>query len=105
MVDTYSHCRVLWLLDGEGVVMELTTFTKTERLPDPSYVYEFTSKGMQVICRVYEDRGSFSITREIYEIDKGKPHWQKYVATFKALATAKYSTPKNSLANLYKTGG
>jgi hypothetical protein len=84
---------------------ELNVFTKLERLPDPSYVFEFTSRGMQVICRVYEDRGSFKITREIYETDKGKPHWQKHVATFKTLAIAKYSTPKNSLANLYKTGG
>lgn len=76
----------------------------TERMPDPSYFIETVTIGMTVTCCVREDRGSFTILREVYEVNKGKHKWWLAVALFRKMAIEKYMVPEKSQINMYKSG-
>lgn len=74
-------------------------------LPDQIHYVEVTYAGMDVTCRVIEDRGKFTITRELFWTDKSKPRWSESVEKFKQLAILKYNRPiEERLSNANKTG-
>lgn len=75
--------------------MALETVVRKRQLPDYTMYMETTTTGMSVTCRIIEDRGSFTITREMYVTHKAKPHWLKNIETFFKLACEHYPERTN----------
>jgi hypothetical protein len=85
--------------------IRLETTVRRRDLPDRIHFVEVVTTGMKVMCRVCEDRGRFTITREIFEIWKTKHKWYDTVRMFEEIATKKYSIPvEERLNNSNKTG-
>ena len=68
----------------------ITTVVRKRQLPDYTMYVEITTTGMNVICRVIEDRGSFTVTREIFQISKTKHRWFDTVELFFKVACEHY---------------
>jgi len=68
----------------------LETVVRRRELPSLTHYVEISTTGMRVTCRVIEDRGSFTITREMFWIEKSKHRWTDYVQKFYEIACEHY---------------
>ena len=84
---------------------QLETVVRKRQLPDYTMYMETTTTGMHVTCRVIEDRGSFTITREIFEINKCKHRWFDLVEMFFKVACEHYPTRIDGLVKNVNKGG
>ena len=78
----------------------LETVVRKRQLPDYTMYVEITTTGMNVTCRVIEDHGSLTITREIFRISKTKHRWFDTVELFFKVACEHY--PKRNELGLIK---
>jgi len=78
----------------------LETVVRKRQLPDYTMYVEITTTGMNVTCRVIEDHGSLTITREIFRISKTKHRWFDTVELFFKVACEHY--PKRTNLGLVK---
>lgn len=84
----------------------LVPVVRRRPLPDLTMYVEITTVGMKVTCRVIEEKGRITITREMFWIEKSKHNWFKFVEEFYKIACEHYPK-RNSLfevANTHKEG-
>lgn len=82
----------------------LETVVRTRQLPDYRYYMETSTTGMTVTCRVIEDKGSFTRTREIFQVNKSQFKWLEKIEWFYKVACEHYPTPVEITGNIHKSG-
>jgi hypothetical protein len=82
----------------------LATVVRKRELPDYRYYVEITTTGMRVTCRVIENRGSFTITREMFTVQKSEHKWLDKIELFYKVACEHYPSPVKIVGNANKAG-